>query len=102
VPELIVALWRTGRNGGGAVFARLRERLDALIALLEVFPTPWGLKLFAEQRGLGHASFGLPLSAEREKQVEAFGRSGGGRLICMWASARRFRCARGKAPLPGP
>lgn len=75
VPEITLALWRSARDNGGSLFTRLRARLGALIGQLDAFPTPWGLKLIAELRGLGPASFGLPLSPERKRQAEEFQRA---------------------------
>jgi len=47
-------------------------KLEELIVKLSVFPTPWGLKLVAEARGLGPAHFAQSLSPIRQKQVEEF------------------------------
>lgn len=60
---------------------RLRERnrfevatglLAEFIERLDAWPVPWGLKLAAEARGLGRASFAIPLSDERKRQAEEF------------------------------
>ena len=40
------------------------------IKQLNVFPTPWGLKIIAECRGITPASFSQPLSARRLKQSQ--------------------------------
>lgn len=72
LPELTVALWSSASGADAALFNRLASRLESLIERLDAFPTPWGLKLIAELRGLGPASIGLPLSAERERQAAQF------------------------------
>ena len=72
VPEITLALWRIAQESEWELFSRLESRLRSLVEKLEAFPTPWGLKIIAELRGLGSASFALPLSAERQAQVDAF------------------------------
>ena len=64
LPELTLGVFRKG--------GRLLGRLDELIAELDAFPTPWGLKLAAECRGLFEASFPLPLSPRRRDQAARF------------------------------
>jgi 4-hydroxy-tetrahydrodipicolinate synthase len=72
LPELTVALWKSATGEDVALFRSLASRLETLIGQLDVFPTPWGLKFIAELRGLGPASIGLPLSAERQRQAAQF------------------------------
>ena len=72
LPELTVALWKSAAGTDAALFNRLASRLETLIEELDEFPTPWGLKLIAELRGLGPASIGLPLSAERQREAAQF------------------------------
>jgi 4-hydroxy-tetrahydrodipicolinate synthase len=72
VPEITLALWRSAQAHEWDLFSRLESRLRGLLEKLDAFPTPWGLKIIAALRGLGRASFALPLSAERQAQVEAF------------------------------
>jgi 4-hydroxy-tetrahydrodipicolinate synthase len=72
LPELTVALWNSAAGTDAALFRRLASRLEALIEQLDEFPTPWGLKLIAELRGLGPASIGLPLSAQRQSEAAQF------------------------------
>jgi len=71
-PELTVALWKSAARAHEALFQSLASRLRVLIEQLDQFPTPWGLKLIAELRGLGPASIGLPLSGERQAQAARF------------------------------
>lgn len=72
LPELTVALWKSAAGADAALFDRLSSRLETLIEELDEFPTPWGLKLIAELRGLGPASIGLPLSAQRRDEAARF------------------------------
>lgn len=45
--------------------------LKEFIAQIDVLPTPWGLKVIAESRGLGAPTFPLPVSATRAEQIQA-------------------------------
>jgi 4-hydroxy-tetrahydrodipicolinate synthase len=72
LPELIVGLYRAGMGDRtGAEFRGLAELLGEVIAQLDGLPTPWGLKVLAEARGLLHATYPMPLAAEREAQRNA-------------------------------
>ena len=51
-PELLVAIVRSFRDGRVDDAARLQVLLDELIARLSVFPTPWGIRIALEARGL--------------------------------------------------
>jgi 4-hydroxy-tetrahydrodipicolinate synthase len=72
LPELMTALWTSAAGNNPALFQSLKSRLETLIEQLDTFPTPWGLKLIAELRGLGPASIGLPLSVDRQRQAAEF------------------------------
>lgn len=65
-PELITSFFVEG-----ATTSHTRSHsvsaLESVIAQLNQVPTPWGLKIFAEARGLANASFSLPLSQRREQ-----------------------------------
>lgn len=74
LPELTQALWLSAQSREWELFDGIGSRLNSLLEHLDVFPTPWGLKLIAELRGLGQASFSLPLSAERQAQADDFRR----------------------------
>lgn len=74
LPELTLALWRSAQSREWELFTGIGARLNSLLERLDVFPTPWGLKLIAELRGLGPASFALPLSEERQAQADDFRR----------------------------
>ena len=66
LPELMLALYRACETNPVSEEAfYLRDLLDQFIAWLTRFPVPWGLKIIAEERGLGHAVFPMPLSPER-------------------------------------
>ncbi len=71
LPELTVALWRS-RNAPGRQFAAIAEHLRYLLKMLAPWPVPWALKIIAECRGFGNATFSLPLSQRRMEQMSAF------------------------------
>lgn len=71
LPELSLALVASA-GGDPSDFCLLEIDLRDLIEQLDVFPTPWGLKLIAGCRKLHPASFSLPLSKTRKKQVANF------------------------------
>lgn len=70
LPELVRALY----NGvpGSVTFGEQLALLQVFIARLNVFPTPWGLKLAAEARGVLQASFAQPLSDTRRHEANEF------------------------------
>lgn len=72
LPEVILGLWHAAADPAGEEFTTASRLLDEYIAQLGPWPTPWGLKLTAECRGLGPASIALPLSPARQAQAEAF------------------------------
>lgn len=65
LPELVLEVFSGER-------ARAAARLAEFIRHIDAFPTPWGLKLAAESRGLFPATFALPLSERRRAQARAF------------------------------
>lgn len=71
LPELTLALVN-GTRPDRSDFRTLEGHLNELIEQLEVFPTPWGLKLIAGCRKLHPASFSLPLSEHRQSQAASF------------------------------
>ena len=71
LPELSLALVASA-SGDPSDFRLLETDLKDLIEQLDVFPTPWGLKLIAGCRQLHPASFSLPLSKTRKNQVASF------------------------------
>ena len=68
-PELLVAIVRSHRDGRLDDAARLQVLLDELIARLSVFPTPWGIRIALEARGLPTGPLPLPLTAARREQI---------------------------------
>jgi 4-hydroxy-tetrahydrodipicolinate synthase len=81
LPELMLSLYRaTEAKPSGAEALQLRDLLDEFIAWLTRFPVPWGLKIIAEERGLGSAVFPIPLSAKREQDR---------RILANWFAANR-------------
>jgi 4-hydroxy-tetrahydrodipicolinate synthase len=71
-PELLVSLVRSFHGGHAADTARLQLQLDELIGRLSVFPTPWGIRIALEARGMPTGPLPLPLTALRRQQIEAF------------------------------
>jgi 4-hydroxy-tetrahydrodipicolinate synthase len=71
-PELLVALVRSHREGRDSEAARLQSRLDELGARLGAFPTPWGIRLALEARGLPTGPLPLPVSDARRRQAAEF------------------------------
>ena len=71
-PELLVAIVRSHRDGRLDDTARLQVLLDELIARLSVFPTPWGIRIALEARGLPTGPLPLPLTAARREQIREF------------------------------
>jgi 4-hydroxy-tetrahydrodipicolinate synthase len=70
-PELLVAIVRSARAKSDQT-AALLTRLDELIARLSVFPTPWGIRIALEARGLATGPLPLPLTTARRQQIAAF------------------------------
>lgn len=72
LPELITRLYQVGStDAGSGEFREPAQLLAEFIEQLGVFPTPWGLKIIAEARGMMKASYPFPLSPEREQQRAA-------------------------------
>jgi 4-hydroxy-tetrahydrodipicolinate synthase len=69
LPELIGQLYELGSaNPETSDFSELAAALTSFIHQLQPFPTPWGLKIIAEARGLLKATYPFPLSQDRENQ----------------------------------
>jgi 4-hydroxy-tetrahydrodipicolinate synthase len=71
-PELLVAIVRSVRDERPEETARLQARLDELIARLSVFPTPWGIRIALEARGLTTGPLPFPLTPVRRQQIQEF------------------------------
>jgi 4-hydroxy-tetrahydrodipicolinate synthase len=65
-PELIRSFFVEGATTS-QTWSHSVSALESVIAQLNQVPTPWGLKIFAEARGLANTSFSLPLSQRREQ-----------------------------------
>jgi len=68
LPEAIEALF--ANKPGSEGFARAAGLLKEFIAQIDALPTPWGLKVIAEARKLAVATYSLPVSAGRKRQIE--------------------------------
>lgn len=64
LPELTIDVFNSA-DGAASRLAQLIRRLDA-------FPTPWGLKLIAECRGLISPQYAVPLSSARQAAATIF------------------------------
>jgi 4-hydroxy-tetrahydrodipicolinate synthase len=71
-PELLVALVKNFNEGKTDEVTRLQARLDELIARLSVFPTPWGIRIALQARGIETGPLPLPVTPGRRSQIEAF------------------------------
>jgi dihydrodipicolinate synthase/N-acetylneuraminate lyase len=67
VPELIEKVFANSPASPG--FRKATELLHEFIARIDVLPCPWGLKAIAEARGIARATYLLPSSARRAKQI---------------------------------
>ena len=71
-PELLVALYRSAAARRPEETARLQRLLDELIDRLSPFPTPWGIRIGLEARGIDTGPLPLPVNARRKQQIVAF------------------------------
>ncbi|HEY4379488.1 MAG TPA: dihydrodipicolinate synthase family protein [Acidobacteriaceae bacterium] len=72
LPELIGRLYELGSsNSDSSEFRILSSALASFTQQLQPFPTPWGLKIVAEARGVLRATYPIPLSHERESAKAA-------------------------------
>jgi 4-hydroxy-tetrahydrodipicolinate synthase len=71
LPELITQIFDAGttQRFGSDGTARA-EALSGFIEQLDKLPTPWGLKVMAEARGIAKASFPMPLAEKRRALVQ--------------------------------
>jgi 4-hydroxy-tetrahydrodipicolinate synthase len=68
LPEAIKSLFNL--KPGDSRFDEAAKLLREFIDHIDVLPTPWGLKVIAEARGLAKATFSLPVSNTRTRQIE--------------------------------
>lgn len=69
LPEIIQALF--AHPPASPSFTSAADHLREIISHINVLPTPWGLKVLAEERGITQAVYPLPLSRERELQIHS-------------------------------
>lgn len=72
LPELNRGVFDAWKSAERNRFDAAAQLLAEFIERIDVWPVPWGLKLAAEARGIGRATFALPLSNERKRQAEDF------------------------------
>jgi len=72
VPELLVALDRAIEAGDRPRVQTLDSRLHEFIAWLDCFPTPVGIRLATEWRGLHTGPPAIPLSQEKRRRADEF------------------------------
>jgi 4-hydroxy-tetrahydrodipicolinate synthase len=70
VPELIVAVYRSYRDGNLEAAAEYQSALDELIEQVVRLPIPWGVRIGLATRGIANGPMHLPLSTGRSQQVE--------------------------------
>jgi 4-hydroxy-tetrahydrodipicolinate synthase len=72
VPELIVALSRAHQSGDGDATARLTAHVADLIAWIERFPIPVGLRTAAALRGMKTGPYAVPPNPEGRALLDEF------------------------------
>ena len=71
LPELILSLYGLRNQTDSPEFQVKDALLTEFIRQINVLPTPWGLKVIGESRGIVPASFSQPLSSRRMEQKQA-------------------------------
>lgn len=71
LPELILSLYALRDSPESVEFAEKAELLAEFISRINALPTPWGLKIIGESRGIAPARFSQPLSTGRLTQKQA-------------------------------
>lgn len=69
-PELLTAIYRRYQTGNEPVARRAHELLHEFAEHVLTLPFPWGIRVAAEVRGIENGPLPLPLSPERETQIE--------------------------------
>ena len=72
LPELIAGALEAHAAGDSVRFHEFASSVEDAMEQIRKLPIPWGFKLIAECRGLGKASFAVPLSLVRREQAVAF------------------------------
>lgn len=65
LPELVTAQYHLNPIANPIAFQKISTLMNEVIGQLNRLPTPWGLKWFAEARGIMQASFSQPQSENR-------------------------------------
>jgi 4-hydroxy-tetrahydrodipicolinate synthase len=71
-PELVAALHRALRSGAEAVVAELDRALQEYVRWSARFPEPTAVRLATGLRGLKTGSLAMPLSPEKQKDLDSF------------------------------
>lgn len=71
-PELLLAVSRAARSGDQSMLDELVPLLQELFGQQGAFPTPWGIRIGLEARGIDVGPLPLPLSAGRQAQRAAY------------------------------
>ena len=72
IPELLVALDRAVGSGDSAGLERLQKRVEEFAIEIDRFPVPMGIKAAACTRGLKSGACAVPLSPERQSEMDQF------------------------------
>ena len=72
LPELLVSHYRAFRAGEEETTRRCQALVDELIEEIIKLPTPWGIRLGLEIRGIPTGPLPLPLSAVRRHEIAEF------------------------------
>ena len=71
-PELLLTLYDHAVDLESEEFRKAADALAQFVERLDGFPTPWGLKLIQDYRGILPATFSQPLTENRVAQGRAF------------------------------
>jgi dihydrodipicolinate synthase/N-acetylneuraminate lyase len=72
VPELLVALDKAVQTGDSVLMDRLQRRVEEFAFHIDRFPVPMGIKAAASARGIKSGACALPLSTERQSEMNDF------------------------------
>jgi 4-hydroxy-tetrahydrodipicolinate synthase len=72
VPELLLALDNAVQAGDSARVDRLQARVEEFSRNIDRFPVPMGIKAAASARGVKSGACAVPLSAERQSEMDDF------------------------------
>src|SRR5260370_137473 len=72
IPELMLGLENAIQSGDQVQVQRLEGRLQEFIAWLDRFPAPVGIKAATAARGLKVGPLAVPLSPEKQRELDEF------------------------------